>query len=377
MVDEDVALADRGEDVDRLLVLALQARLGDRGPGLVAQLRPAARRVGHVAEVGEVDQPVDVVDLAVFEPQRVDQLGAQLRVHPGGDLEPHDLAEAAPAQLVLHRLQQVVGLVGDREVGVAGDPEVAVVDHLGAGEERVEVGRDRLLQRDEDLVSLADPQEAAEQLLRHLDPGDDLGAAVGIAQQHAEAEREVGDVGEGTAEADDQRGQGREYLLVEAGVDFAPLALARALQRDDADPFLLEGRPQGAVEAAVQAGVELQHARLDRVDLLARGEVVGAARVDPGVELVEQPGDPDHEELVQVGGIDRAEAEPLQQRHCGVLGQLEHALVEVEPGELAVEVEGGIVDRPIVLPRRCGPRRRQAAREATCRAAALSASTRR
>ena len=105
------------------------------------------------------------------------------------------------------------------------------------------------------------------------------------------------------------------------------------------------------LEAAVEAAVELEHARLDRVDLLARGEAVGAARVDPGVELVEEAGDPDHEELVEVGGVDRAEADPLQQRHLGVLGEFEHPLVEVEPGELAIEVESGIVDRPIVLRR--------------------------
>ena len=160
MVDEDVALADRGEDVDRLVVLALQPRLGDRRPGLVAQLGVAGD-VGDVAEVAEVDQAVDVVDLALLEPQRVDQLLAQLRVHPGRDLEPHDLAEAAAADLVLDRLQEVVGLVGDVEVGVAGDPEVAVVDDLGAGEERVEVGGDRLLERDEGGALVAERQEAA------------------------------------------------------------------------------------------------------------------------------------------------------------------------------------------------------------------------
>ncbi len=89
---------------------ALQPWLRDRGPGRVAQLGVAGD-VGDVLEVGEVEQPVDVVDLAVFEPQRADQLVAQLLVHPGGDLQPHDLAEAAPAQLVLDRLQEVVGLV--------------------------------------------------------------------------------------------------------------------------------------------------------------------------------------------------------------------------------------------------------------------------
>ena len=111
-------------------------------------------------------------------------------------------------------------------------------------------------------------------------------------------------------------------------------------------PSLLEARAQHAVEAAVQAPVELQHPGLDRVDLLARRQPVGAAGVDPGVELVEEPGDPDHEELVEVGGVDRAEPEPLEQRHPRVLGQFEDPLVEVEPGELAIEVESGIVDRP-------------------------------
>ena len=231
-----------------------------------------ARDVGERGEVGEVDQPVDVVDLAVLEAQGIDQLLAQLRVHPGGDLQPHDLAEAAAADLVLDRLHQVVGLVGDREVGVAGDAEVAVVDHLGAGEERVEVGGDRLLQRHEGLAAVAHRQEAAEQLLRHLDAGDDLGAALGIAQQHAEAEREIGDVGEGTAEADHQRRQRREDLLVEARVDFPPLLLGRRVERDDADPVLLQRRAQAAVEALVQAAVELQHPGLDRVDLLARAQ---------------------------------------------------------------------------------------------------------
>jgi hypothetical protein len=100
-----------------------------------------------------------------------------------------------------------------------------------------------------------------------------------------------------------------------------------------------------------EAAVELEHAPLDRVDLLLRRQAVGAARLDPGVELIEQAGDPDHEELIEVGGVDAAEANPLQQRRLGVLGEFEDPLVEVEPGKLAVEVQGGIVDGQIVLGR--------------------------
>ena len=67
---------------------------------------------------------------------------AQVGVHAGAHLEPHDLAEAAAAQLVLDGAQQVVGLVGDREVGVARDPEVVVAEDLHAGEQLVEVAGD-------------------------------------------------------------------------------------------------------------------------------------------------------------------------------------------------------------------------------------------
>src|SRR5204863_1409855 len=39
----------------------------------------------------------------------------------------------------------------------------------------------------------------------------------------------------------------------------------------------------------------------------------------------------------------------LEQRHLLVLGQLEHAVVEVEPGELPVRVERCVVETPLLL----------------------------
>ena len=219
-----------------------------------------------------------------------------------------------------------------------------MIDHLGPGEQRVEIGGDHVLEGNEPVAVLAHPKEAPEQLLRHLDPGDDLVAAVGVAEQHPEAERKVGDVWEGPAEADHQRRQRREDLLVEVPVDLRPLGLARRGEGDDPDPLLLQGRAQGPVKATVEPGVELEHPFLDRIDLLTGREPVGAACVDPGVDLVEQPRDPDHEELIEVGGVDRAELDPLEKRDRGLLGQLQHPLVEVEPGELPVEVERRVLE---------------------------------
>ena len=69
--------------------------------------------------------------------------------HRALDLEPDDLAEAALAQLLLDRHQQVGRLfLLDREVGVARDPEEVVLEDLHAREQRVEVGGDDLLEQD-------------------------------------------------------------------------------------------------------------------------------------------------------------------------------------------------------------------------------------
>ena len=57
----------------------------------------------------------------------------------------------------------------------------------------------------------------------------------------------------------------------------------------------------------------------------------------PGRELLHEAGHPDLEELVEVLAEDGEELGPLEQRQLGVLGEREHAGVELEPRELAVE----------------------------------------
>ena len=72
MVDEDVALAHRREDVGRLAVLALQRRLGDAGEGLVAELLEAGNP-DDVPEVVDAEHAVELVDLLLVDPQRGDE----------------------------------------------------------------------------------------------------------------------------------------------------------------------------------------------------------------------------------------------------------------------------------------------------------------
>ena len=84
--------------------------------------------------------------------------------------------------------------------------------------------------------------------------------------------------------------------------------------------------------SSTRARIALQ--LLDLVDAVGRG---GA---DAGRELFLQARDAHLEELVEVGAEDREELRPFEQRERRVLGEREHARVELEPGELAVEVAG-------------------------------------
>ena len=198
-----------------------------------------------------------------------------------------------------------------------------------------------------------------QQLLRHLDPGDDLVVLSGSRSRTREAQREVRDVGEGPAAARSPAGSapGRP---ARGRAGRAPRARPRSPRRGEMIrmPVLGERRAELAVEAAAEPLAQLERrARwIASISSLGR-QPVGAARVDPRLDLVVQAGDPDHEELVEVGLVDRAELDPLQQRHRRVLGELQDALVEVEPGELAVEVERGVLE----VDRRRRRRRRRCA----------------
>ncbi len=310
--------------------------------GGVAQVRVARQRV-QLEQVGEVDRPLDVVDLALLDLQRADDLLAQDRVDPAVDLDPHDLAEAAAAQLGLDGLEQVVGLVGDLEVGVARDPEDAVVDDLHAREQRVEVAGDDLLERHEDvLVAVGDLDEARQQLLGHLHAGEGGVRGRRVADEHRQAQREVGDVGERAAEPDGQRRQHGEDLAAEALGQHRPLARGQLVRSRRSGCRGLRAPAISSSDAARLPLAAWRRTRSRIASIVSDGVRPSASgSVRPASTWSCRPGDADHEELVEVGGPDRRELHALQQRRGAVLGELEHPVVEVQPRQLAVEVQLG------------------------------------
>ena len=139
-------------------------------------------------------------------------------------------------------------------------------------------------------------------------------------------------------------GQGwKDAALIDAG-QLGALRGIRPLRGDQADAVLRQRRAKVALEALPEPIALAEDALADRIDLLRGAQPVGAASVHTGFELVVQVGDPHHVELVEVGLPDRAELDPLEQRHRGILRELQDAVVEVEPGQLAVEIEGGVLE---------------------------------
>ena len=117
-------------------------------------LQVVARQVGDRVQAGEVERAGQRDDLVAADAELGDQQVEHLRVDRLLDLEPHGRAEAATQQLLLERLEEVLGVVLlDLEVLVAGDPEGVRAEHLHAGEELLEVLADDVLERHEALVA--------------------------------------------------------------------------------------------------------------------------------------------------------------------------------------------------------------------------------
>src|SRR5690606_23176480 len=116
-----------------------------------------------------------------------------------------------------------------------------------------------------------------------------------------------------------------------------PVGVAQLLPSQDADARGGQGGGDRVVEGARVPLHELLADLGDPLQQLLGVVAAGTGHGQPGGQPALQPGDPDHEELVQVAREDRQEADPLQEGHRGVLGEFEDPLVEPEPAFLTVQ----------------------------------------
>jgi hypothetical protein len=175
---------------------------------------------------------------------------------------------------------------------------------------------------------------------RGLDAREALVPGLGIADEHAEAEREPGDVRERLAGADGERRQDGKHFRLEAMLHLRLLFLVELLHLlhvGDDDPGLRERRAEIALPQACLPCREIDDATADLGEHLVGRAAVGRADVEPRVHLAHEPGDADHEELVQVGREELAHLHALEQGQLVVLRQLEDPAVVVQPGKLPIQ----------------------------------------
>ncbi|MDR6169303.1 hypothetical protein QE359_000332 [Curtobacterium sp. SORGH_AS776] len=184
---------------------------------------------------------------------------------------------------------------------------------------------------------LDEPRE----VLRDLEARELLPLRLRVAHAHREVERQPGDVREGVRRVDRERHEHREDLLVEVLAHPEPVGLVEVGPVLDVDASRVEVRLERPDERLRVAVLQLVRLRRDVAQHVARCATDVGRHGDAGVDAALQAGDPDHEELVEVGREDRQEVRPFEERLRAVLAEFEHALVEPEPAEFTVEVAVG------------------------------------
>ena len=335
MVDDQVLLPDRREAV----------------AGMIADALGEARIVGHEFEVGPVDRhelvelaqrqhAVDQEHLVVGDRERALHGLAQLDRHGGLDLEADDRAAAAPLEHALELADQVLGLFLDFDLGVADDPEGALPFDRVAGKEARNEQAGRLLERDQaHRAALRRRRQADEalDLLRHADQRVHRLAVALARQLQRDREAEIGDERERVRRIDRERREHREDVAQEIVLEPGAVGLLEACRprpaRCSAPRAPRAARASAPADRSPGSRPPRRCASSCSDGVSPSGLLVG----DAGAHLALEAGDADHEEFVEVVGRDRQEAHPLEQRMGGVLGLLQDAPVEMQPGQLAVD----------------------------------------
>ena len=113
---------------------------------------------------------------------------------------------------------------------------------------------------------------------------------------------------------------------------------------EEPDAVFRQRRPKPIVPAGGLLPQHLRRPLAHGVELLADRQTIDRHRFQTGAALLEQRGDANHEELVQIGADDGQELHAFQQRMVTVERLVENTLVEGQPAQLAVAVETRIAE---------------------------------
>ena len=307
-----------------------------------------AVQAGDAEQPGQVDRAVDLVQLALAQVELAQQVVGQVRRAVVGHLQAHRVTVAARQQLAAQRAGQVLDVLVQRQVGVARQAKLVAALDAHAMEQVVGMGVDHRGEEHEVVARAADLLGNADQPWQQARRRQDRQAGIAAEGVHAfqlddEVQALVHQQRERVSRVQADRRHDRRDLLAEVathpGLDLGgPLPAA-----NETDLLLGQFGQQHIMEDRVLAGDLLMHHLANARQRLVRLQAVGAGLLAGEVDLLLQAGNADLEELVQVAGEDQQELQTLQQRVGLVQRHVQHADVELQLGQLAVDVQAGVV----------------------------------
>ena len=276
--------------------------------------------------------------------QRAQQRGADLGRTILFEFQPDRRAFAAVVEFILDRLEQIVRVFFvDVQPAVAGDPEMPVAEDPCAGEQIGQVMSDETAEEHIVLRRIVARQfHQSRQDARHLHHGEVAQplAALRHFQLHHHVQRLVQQLRERMRRVDRQRREHRAHLGAVIALNPPAVGLPQLGELQETDGVFSQRRHQ----VLAPAGVLLLHHSPDpfgdRPKRLARRQAVQAPLHHVAFDLLLQPGDADLEKFVEIRAGDAEKFHPLQQRRGGVQRFVEHALVELQPAQLAIDEVG-------------------------------------
>ncbi|MNI38929.1 hypothetical protein D3C73_930900 [compost metagenome] len=341
---QDVLLADHAENV----LAVLQQFRNLRGERQVLQLALAVQ-AGNAEQPRQVHRTVDLIQLRLAQVELLEQVVGQVFRARVGHFQTHRIAVATGEQLAAQGAGQVFDVFGvQRQVGVTGQAELVAALDLHALEQVIGVGVDHRRQEYIVVAGAADffrhLDDARQQAWRRDDRQTGIAAkGVDAFELDDEVQALVHQQRERVRRVEADRGDDRRDLVTEIATD-PGLELGRPVTAtDEADLMLFQFRQQDVVEDRVLAIDVTMDQFADAGQGLMRLQTIGAGLFTGKGDLLLEAGDTNFEELVQVAGEDQQKLQPLQQWIGLVQRLLQHADVELQLRELAVDVQAAVI----------------------------------
>ena len=270
-------------------------------------------------------------------------------------------------QLALERAAQVVDFfIVDEQVAVAGHAELVAAEDFHSREQLGDELLDDSGQQHEALAAAVFGQrDDARQRARRLHDGEAGIAAERIlaGEAHDEIQALVLDARKRPRRIEAERRQHRLDFALEILLEPVGGCRVPGGARQQFDALMPQRRQQHVVETGVLRIHQTARAFVDRLQLFGDGQAVGARLIRAEFEALLEAGDADLEEFVEIVRGDAQELEPLEQRDLLVERLREHALVEFEQRQLAIDVvlggaEIGLVHGAAIWFRAIRPQRR-------------------